>query len=96
VLLCGVSRELAARLARAGFAVLSVDSRTPEDVGMVLDALKGGALSVEGDERVAVVAADEALGRAAAERGVPWCGASGATDEQSVETIVRWLARHLV
>jgi len=100
VLLCGVPRELAARLARAGFAAVSVDCRTPADVGTVLDALKSGALRVEAGERVAVVVTDEAHGQAAAERGAPWCVAPapvpGAADERSVETIVQWLARHLV
>ena len=96
VLLCGAPRGLAARLARAGFAVVSVDCRTPDIVGIVLDALKRGALSIEGGERVAVVAADEANGRAAAERGVPWRVAPGAADERSVETVVQWLARQLV
>ncbi len=96
VLLCDAPRGLTARLARAGFAVVSVDCPTPADVGTVLDALKRGALSVEGGERVAVVAADEANGRAAVERGALWCVAPGVADERSVEAIVQWLARHLV
>ncbi len=64
--------------------------------GTVLDVRKGGALSVEGGERVGVVAADEANGRAAVERGALWCVAPGVADERRVEAIVQWLARHLV
>jgi NAD(P)-dependent dehydrogenase (short-subunit alcohol dehydrogenase family) len=96
VLLSGAPRELATRLARAGFAVVAADCRTPDEIGLVLDALKGRALGFDGDEPVAVLAADEALARVSRERGVPtlvWSGAAGA---QSVDTAVQWLSRHLV
>ena len=96
VLLSGAPRELATRLARAGFAVVAADCRTPDEIGLVLDALKGRALGFDGDEPVAVLAADQALARVSRERGVPtlvWSGAAGA---QSVDTAVQWLSRHLV
>lgn len=96
VLVCGAPRELAARLARAGFAAVTADCRTPEDVGTVLDALKRGVLSVEGNARIAVLAADEAHGRVAAERGIPWSVAPEGTDEPGVDSIVQWLTRQLV
>ncbi|PYO41916.1 MAG: hypothetical protein DMD33_11670 [Gemmatimonadetes bacterium] len=96
VLLSGLPSELAARLARAGFAVVAADCPEPEDIGVALDALKRGALNLEGGERVALLAADEAHGRPAAARDVPWLVVLGATDERNVDTIVQWLARHLV
>ena len=96
VLLCGAPRELAARLARAGFAAVAFEGRETSDLGLVLDGLERGALSVEGNTRVAVLAPDEAHGRVAAERGIPWSVAPTGTDERSVETTVQWLARHLV
>jgi hypothetical protein len=97
VLLSGVApRELSARLARAGFAVVAADCRTPDEIGLVLDALKGRALGFDGDEPVAVLVADQALARVSRERGVPtlvWSSAAGA---QSVDAAVQWLSRHLV
>jgi hypothetical protein len=96
VLLSGAPRELSARLARAGFAVVAADCRTPDEIGLVLDALKGRALGFDGDEPVAFLAADQGLARVSRERGVPtlvWSGAAGA---QSVDTAVQWLSRHLV
>lgn len=96
VLLCGAPRELAARLARAGFAAVAFEGREASDLGLVLDGLKRGALSVEGNARVAILAADEAHRKVAADRGIPWSVAPVGTDERSVETIVQWLARHLV
>jgi hypothetical protein len=96
VLLNGAPRELSARLARAGFAVVAADCRTPDEIGLVLDALKGRALGFDGDEPVAVLAADQALARVARERAVPTLVLSGVVSVETVETAVQWLRRHLV
>jgi hypothetical protein len=67
----------------------------PDEIGLILDALKGRALGFDGDEAVAVLAADQALARVSRERGVPtlvWSGAAA----QSVDAAVQWLSRHLV
>ena len=82
VLLCPPLPDLAARLARAGYAVVSVHSA--DRVADVLAALAQGTLGVEASA-VGVIG-----GTAATVAGVPWL-----EYRDDPDAAVRWCAEHL-
>lgn len=82
VLLCPPPADLAVRLARAGYAVVSVHAA--DGVAEVLAALAQGRLGFEASA-VGVIAAT-----AASAAGVPWLVYGG-----DPEAAVRWCAEHL-
>ncbi len=94
VVVCHGPAGLSGRLARAGFAVVSLEPRAGRDVEIVLDALEGGALGGEGRPTALVTWAGPG-GIEDARVRVPWLALHAAPDDQVVETIVQWLAKHL-
>jgi hypothetical protein len=94
--LCGALPQLAERLAWAGFAAVALEPRASRDLEVVLEALRRGALGVAAEERFGVLITRAGAQRVAAPAGAPWLVVRDAPDEREVDTIVQWLARHLV
>lgn len=87
---------LAERLARAGFAVVSLDGDASEGIESVVRALGRGelgftatAIGMLGSATAGAAAAQTVATRA----GVPWLAVSDAPD--GVDAAVRWCGEHL-
>ena len=92
VVLCGARPDLAERLARAGFAVVSFEP-WPDGLDVVLDALGRGVLDVEADGYALVQPRPD--GSLAVTRGSGAVRLPGAT-VRDADALVQWLAKHHV
>jgi hypothetical protein len=92
VVLCGVPPELAGRLARAGFAVVSFDP-WPDGLDVVLDALGRGVLDLEADDYALVEPRPD--GSIAVTRGSGAARLPGSIVPDA-DALVQWLAKHQV
>jgi hypothetical protein len=90
--LSGSLPDITERLARAGFAVVSVQPAS-DDVEVVLDAVGRGVLGVETDSYALVQPGPD--GSIAVSRAVGGVRLSGAT-VSGVDGLVQWLAKHHV
>lgn len=96
VVLHPVVPALAERLARAGFAVISLDGDTPDDLATVLAAVGRGEL---GFRATAVgilcwgTGGSAAAEAAATASGVPWLALADEAD--AGDAAVRWCSAHL-
>jgi hypothetical protein len=84
---------LAARLARAGFAVVSLDGDASDGIESVVAALGRGELGFTGTA-IGIIGAGAAAQAAAARAGVPWVALSDTPD--AGDAAVRWCSAHLV
>jgi hypothetical protein len=84
---------LAERLARAGFAVASVDGDAADDIATVVLALSRGGLGFTATA-IGIIGAGAAAQAAAARAGVPWVALSDTPD--AGDTAVQWCSAHLV
>jgi hypothetical protein len=99
VVLCRPIPELAERLARAGFAVVSFDPAGTPGLEVVLDALERGVLDLDADRYALIEPRTDgsiALARAAAGVRVPGLVVRAAPADLAAAAIVQWLAQHLV
>lgn len=92
VVLCGAPADLAGRLARAGFAVVSFEP-WPDGLDVVLDALGRGVLDLEADGYALVELRPD--GSLAVTRGSGSARLPGAT-VRDADALVQWLAKHHV
>ena len=91
-MLAGSPPDMTERLARAGFAVVSV-APAADDLEVVLDAVGRGVLGVEADSYALVQPGPD--GSIAVSRAVGGVRLSGAI-VPGVDGLVQWLAKHHV
>ncbi len=91
-MLSGALPDITERLARAGFAVVSVEPAS-DDLEVVLDAVGRGALGVEADSSALVQPGPD--GSIAVSHAVGGVRLSGAI-VTGVDGLVQWLAKHHV
>jgi len=84
---------LAERLARAGFAVVSLDGDASDGIASVVLALGRGELGFTATA-IGIIGAGAAAQAAAARAGVPWVALSDTPD--AGDAAVRWCSAHLV
>jgi hypothetical protein len=89
VVLAPAVPALAARLARAGFAVISLAADGLESLATVVAALRGGELGFKATA-IGILGSGTAV---ATQLGVPWLAVSDAPD--AADQAVRWCGEHL-
>ena len=99
VVLAGSLAALAGRLARAGFATVTLDPPSPDHVTLVLQALQGGALGLRAQRCGLVEREDDGwivVTRIEAGTRLPGMSVRDDSPDRAAAAVVQWLTQHVV